>query len=298
MAHVIAVVNGKGGVGKTSLSTHLAALYALAGLRVLLVDFDPQGNTGRDLGFIRAGQSDLGRGIFLALTVGMPLEPLRGVRDRLDVIPGGKHTRAIVGALAAHAQRGEDTATRLREALEPLLDEYDLVIIDCPPIDQTLQVMALTAARWVLIPTTADEAGVDGLGEVAEIFVQVREKANPSLEVLGIVAFRIGSRSRAIYARLRESVASTGLSPDLVFGRWIRSAEGPAQTIRGTGRLAHELEGDLSAASAARLRWLRDRTRDPQNAGPPPDGPAASTSGLAEDFQVLSEELADRMMTT
>lgn len=291
-SQTIAVINGKGGVGKTSLTTNLGGLFAAAGLRVLIVDADPQGNAGRDLGYLAEGLSDEGRAMFAAVTLGTKIEPLRGVRDNLDVICGGDLTAEMVGTLVTRGRRTGDTSGALRNALAPLADQYDLVFIDCPPGDQALQVMALTAARYVIIPTTSDEASIDGLGRVARLFAEIQSTSNPELELLGIAPFRIGSRSERIATELRDSVASTGLDPALLFTARIRGVEGPAQSCRKAGKLVHELEADLPAARARRLAWLRDGHGGGRHR---PEVVAESTPGLADDYQRLAMEVSDRM---
>lgn len=291
-AQVIALINGKGGVGKSSLTTNLAGLFAVAGLRVLIVDADPQGNAGRDLGYLAEGRSDDGRTLFAAVSLGQPLEPLRDIRPNLDVICGGERTAEMVATLTTRGRRSGDTSAALRDVLAPLADTYDLIMIDCPPGEQDLQVMALTAAQFIVIPTTSDEASIDGLGRVARLFADIQSTSNPALELLGIAPFRIGSRAERIAAQLRDSIASTGLDPALLFTARIRDVQGPAQTCRQLGKLAHELEADLPEARARRLAWLRDGKSGGRHN---PEVVAESTPGLADDYQRLAMELSDRM---
>lgn len=294
MSHTIAMINGKGGVGKTSITSNLGGLFAAAGLRVLIVDADPQGNVGRDLGYLTEGLSDHGRGLFAALTLGAPLQPLRDIRPNLDVVPGGEHTAEMVGTLTTRGRRSGDTSRALHDALLPISEGYDLIFIDCPPGEEVLQVMGLNAARFVIIPTMSDEASVDGLGRVARLFGGIQGSTNPDLELLGIVAFRIGSRSERIAAELRDSIVSTGVDPDLLFRARIRDVQGPAQTARKVGKLVHELEAQLPEARARRLAWLRDGRDGGRNR---PEVVAESAPGLAGDYQQLAEEVTDRMTT-
>lgn len=292
LPQVISVINGKGGVGKTSLTTNLGGLFAAAGLRVLLVDADPQGNAGRDLGYLAAGRSDDGRSLFAAVTLGQPIEPLKGVRHNLDVVCGGELTAEMVGTLATRGRRTGDTTGALRDALAPIAGDYDLILIDCPPGEQVLQVMALTASRFVIIPTTSDEASIDGLGRVARLFDDIQSTTNPELELLGIAPFRVGSRSERIAAELRDSIVSTGLDPELLFAARIRGVEGPAQSCRKMGKLVHELEAELPEARARRLAWLRDGREGGRHRA---KVVAESTPGLADDYQRLAMEVSDRM---
>lgn len=292
MHNTIATINGKGGVGKTSITANLAGLFATAGLRVLLVDADPQGNAGRDLGYLAQDRSDDGRALFAAIALGQPLQPLEAVRPNLDVVCGGEHTAELVGTLASRGRRGGETRTALRDALAPLAGRYDMIWVDCPPGEQTLQEMALAASRWAIIPTTSDEGSIDGLGRVAHLFTTVRAAVNPELALLGIVAFRVGSRSERIAAELRASIASTGLDPALMFAARIRAVEGPAQSSRRLGLLVHELEAELPEARARRLAWLRDGRAGGRHR---PDVVAESAPGLADDYQRLAMEVSERI---
>ena len=102
MRRVVAIANGKGGVGKTTLTAGLAGQVAASGLRVLVVDTDPQGNLGRDLGYGLQDGSSLG----LAITHGLPVDVIRGVRDRLDVVPGGPALWDVAPAFTSRGARG------------------------------------------------------------------------------------------------------------------------------------------------------------------------------------------------
>ena len=113
MRRVVAIANGKGGVGKTTLTAGLAGQAASAGLRVLVVDTDPQGNLGRDLGY---GAQD-GGSLGLAITHGLPVEVIRGVRKGLDVIPGGPALWDVAPAFTARGARGA-SLPGLRPALD------------------------------------------------------------------------------------------------------------------------------------------------------------------------------------
>jgi cellulose biosynthesis protein BcsQ len=277
----------------------MAGMLAAAGYHVLAIDMDPQGNLGRDLGYLATGQSDHGRSLFGAVTGGTSLRPLCEVRPGLDVIAGGEMVDDMTGALYARGVRGESVAGAVRDAVASLASDYDIVFIDCPPGNRPLQKMALTAAHWVVIPTRADEASLDGLAKVAELFTSIRSEDNPGLELLGVVLFGVGSQSRRISQRARTAISDDLGDSTLLFKSEIRHVEGPAQDCRRLGRLVHEIEADLGAAKAARLAWLRARRGD--GAGkhrPDPDAVsqlAASAPGLAGDYQRLAEELVTRI---
>src|ERR1044071_5177656 len=156
--NVISVIQGKGGVGKTSTVASLAGLVARSGRRVLTVDVDPQGNPGRALGYFDAVDEagDGGRALLGALH-GYPVQPLTDVRDRLDSITAGPATEQFAQLRGVEETEKPGSAVHaLTSALEPLAADYDLIVIDCPPGNQPLQTAALGASQYVLIPTAPD----------------------------------------------------------------------------------------------------------------------------------------------
>ncbi|GAA5129435.1 ParA family protein [Pseudonocardia adelaidensis] len=296
----IAVINGKGGTGKTSITANLGGLFAAAGYRTLLVDMDPQGNLGRDLGYLETGRSDGGRALFNAVTTGTQLVPLREVRANLDVVAGGDLVEDMAAALYSRGTRGQSVATAIRDALAPLARDYDLILLDCPPGNRALQQMALATAHFVVIPTKADDASLDGLIQVANLFASVRTEINPGIELLGVVLFSIGARSRKIALRARSTVARDLGDPDLVFDTEIRLVEGPAQDCRRLGKLVHEVEEQLGHDRSLRFQMLRaarrSRKDEPRHApGGALQGLAESAPQLAADYHRLAEELSGRL---
>lgn len=284
-------------VHNTSVAANFGGLVADAGYRVLAVDMDPQGNLGRDLGYLAGGRSDQGHALFQAVTSGQELKPLRGVREGLDVVAGGEWLEDMAGTLFARGVRGESVTRAVGSQLAPLAGGYDLVLLDCPPGNRHLQQMALAAARFVVIPTRADDASLDGLVRVAELFRAVRDSDNPDLELLGVVLFGIGSRSRRIAAGARDTVAADLGDPDLVLEPTIRYVEAPAQDCRQRGQLVHELEASAASAQRDRLEWLRRRKagKHRSDAEDRPAPAAASAPGLAQDYQDLAAELTSRI---
>lgn len=297
LPQALAMVNGKGGTFKTSVVSNLAGLVAGAGYKVLAVDLDPQGNLGRDLGYLAEGHSDDGQGLLGAVISGQRLEPLREVRSNLDVVCGGDATEDMAGTLFSRGVRGESPVRAVRDQLAPLAPSYHLMMLDCPPGNRHLQRLALAAARYVVIPTRADDGSLDGLVRVARLFGSMREGENPDLELLGVVLCGVGSRSKRIAARTRRTVASDLGDSGLIFDSQIRYVEGPAQECRQRGQLVHELEATAAAAKRQRLEWLRSSR---QSGGrherkDPPASPSASAPGLAEDYQNLAGELTQRI---
>jgi len=298
----IAVINGKGGTGKTSITANIGGLFAKADYRVLIADMDPQGNLGRDLGYVDDGRGDGGRALFAAVTAGAPLEPLREVRPNLDVIPGGELVEDMAATLYSRGTRGQSVNGAVNDALATIAADYDLVLIDCPPGNRALQQMALTAARFVVVPTKADDASLDGLVQVAKLFTHVKGGDNPHLELLGVVLFGIGARSRRIAETARKQI-DRDLGPGLTFDTEIRHVEGPAQDCRRLGKLVHEIEAELPEARKLRFQMLR-AARGRGGGGqhrPDPESVAAtqalatSAPHLAGDYYRLAEEVTQRI---
>lgn len=286
LARVVVVAQGKGGVGKTSLTANVAGLLAAAGHRVLAVDLDQQGNLARDLGYV-PGDGEL---LLQAFVAGRPVPVERGVRPNLDVVPGGPAVGDLLGiAFARSGRGGKDLADVLHTALAPVVGEYDLVLVDTPPGERLLVEAALAVASYVVIPTRADDASLDGLERVAERCAAARMR-NPALTLLGVCLFGVGSRARRLAVGAREAVTEVlgGAAP--VFRTQIRHAEAAAVDARRQGLLVHELEGAAAAARRGRLAALRAHTR------PEDDLLTRDASGLAGDYAALAAEIIDRIV--
>lgn len=275
----IAVVNGKGGVGKTSISANLAGSAALSGWKVLLVDLDSQANLGRDLGYLQAGRTDEGEGLLAGVVSGASLEPLRNERPNLDVLPAGKATDDLVKYLQEQGRAGLGS---LDAALSGVSHEYDLLVLDCPPQAGAIQDAALVAAHYLIIPTSFDAGSIDGLSRVASRFRDICVAENPALELLGVVLFGFGARDKRILGEVRGQleVALAGAAP--VLETVIRHVRRAAYDMRERGVLAYEYEA--SAASAPRwYQALREGTEPPTF--------SSGAGGLAEDYYELTREV-------
>jgi len=182
MARVLAVVNQKGGVGKTTTSVNLAAAFAQAGRRVLLVDLDPQGNATMGSG---VDKRTLARTVYHVL---LGLGELAGVRTRAerggyDLVPANRELAGAEVELVGLQAR----ETRLKTALERVESEYDFILIDCPPSLSLLTVNALTAAQRVLIPMQCEYYALEGLSDLVGTIKRVRAHLNPQLEIAGLL---------------------------------------------------------------------------------------------------------------
>lgn len=289
LGHVYVVGNGKGGVGKTTTSAHLAALVASDGVRTLLVDLNGQGNIAQLLGFANTDRDDKGRNLFSAVTAGAPLSPVRNVRPNLDVVPGGQYVRRIGSVLAAEMATKEDAKRvllSLADCIQAIARNYPLIIIDSPPENPMLLQIALCASRFVLVPMRTDGTSRAGLRELAMDIRGMREH-NPYLMLLAVFVFASGTGAKNIRRELGEAVAQDlGQNSDLMLKSFIRQSEGVAKDIIKYGLLAHELEQEIQNNPTP---WeLRRGTASTATV-------VSSTSRpVAEDFAKLANEILTR----
>lgn len=289
----ISVVTGKGGTGKTSLTANIAGLAAEYGYHVLVVDTDPQGNLGRDLGYY--GDPDIddqGAGLLNAIQHGTPAAPVRGVRTNLDVIPGGTFVDDAVSIAGNLRARGRNPQLVLEEALRPVAGNYNLILIDSPPGDRYLQEIALNAVEYAVVPTRSDEASIDGLTRVAQAFGTARA-INPSLELLGVVLFGIGASATVIQAEVRRKIADGLGDAAPVFDAQIRYLEAPAVESRNRGMLVHEYERDLVAKAPSFFDRAKGRHREEKV--PRGERVAPTAHKLATDYATLTTEILTLM---
>src|SRR3954471_12854848 len=179
LSRCIAFVNGKGGVGKTSLVANLAGLYANGGYRVLVIDLDPQGNVGNDLGYIGTGRTDDGEALVNAVSNHQALVPMTEVRPNLDICCGGDQLDELSDALDKHTDGGGET--ELAAALAQVAENYDLVLIDCPPRNKPLQPPCIPASEWGVHPDKREGGSPPGHSKGSPPFMDVRETVNPGL---------------------------------------------------------------------------------------------------------------------
>ena len=187
---IFAVVNQKGGVGKTTTSINLGTALAAVGRRVLIVDFDAQGNASTGLGIERNERATTSYDVVVDR---LPLEKavLSTIVPRLDIVPGDENLSGVETELAADPHR----SYRLREALHSYIDRaeaeglarYDYILIDCPPSLSSLTLNAMTAADALLVPLQCEFLALEGLSQLLRTVDVVRQGLNPSLEIQGVV---------------------------------------------------------------------------------------------------------------
>ena len=203
MSRVIAIANQKGGVGKTTTAINLGASLAVAEQRTLIIDMDPQANASSGLG-IRPGE-DL-HTIYDILVDGRPAEDaiLRQVHfPALDLIPS---TRDLVGAEIELVERDERERI-LRRALDTIRDQYDYILVDCPPSLGLLTLNTLVAADSVLIPIQCEFYALEGLSQLLNTVRLVQKGLNPALEIEGVLLTMYDRRlnlSRQVAEEARE----------------------------------------------------------------------------------------------
>lgn len=200
-AKILAVVNQKGGVGKTTTAVNLCACLAENGKRVLLVDIDPQGNATSGLGIDRG---DLSLCVYKVIIDEIPAEDaIIKINDSgFDLLPA---TIDLAGA-EIELVPAFSRETRLRKALIPLKDKYDYIYIDCPPSLGLLTVNAMAAADEVIVPVQCEYYALEGLSKLMDSLQLVKNSLNPGLEIGGVVMTMHDSRTNLSKQVINEIV--------------------------------------------------------------------------------------------
>ncbi|MFE3381688.1 ParA family protein [Streptomyces anulatus] len=269
---VIAIVNGKGGVGKSSLSSALAVAWAKIGQRVLLIEMDEQGNNCEDLGTSNTTLNDKGQAQAAAILEGKPLAPTGQARPNLFIVPGGDELEEVVEELYCQrrlAKTYEDPDDKTAwmgmyaAAIDAVRDDYDVIILDIAPGSEVLQLAALTAADNILIPSKSDPSSRKGLRTVAKRFA-IAQQNNPMLCLLGVVLFATNSSATKVQKNIKDQLTADLRGAAPVFEQNIRHVEAAAVEARLRGKVPQELRSSAELTTGLR-KSMKDLAGDYQS---------------------------------
>lgn len=224
LPRVIALANQKGGVGKTTTAVNLGACLAELGYRTLIVDLDPQGNASTGLGI---DPRSIESSMYDVLLHSVPLDDMieaSSVRN-LFVAPANLDLAGAEIELVPAFSR----ETRLREAIDGVRDQFDYILIDCPPSLGLLTVNGLAAAREVMVPIQCEYYALEGLGQLLRNVDLVQKRLNPELELTGIMLVMYDARTKLsdqVAAEVREHFGSVVFRQ--VIPRTVRLSEAPS----------------------------------------------------------------------
>ena len=227
MGRIIAVANQKGGVGKTTTSINLSACLAEAGQKVLVVDIDPQGNITSGLG---VDKNNVENTIYEMMLGECTVEEsiLKDVLENLDVMPSNVNLAGAEIDLI-----GVDEREYIwQKAMEKVRDNYDFIIVDCPPSLSMLTVNAMTASDTVLVPIQCEYYALEGLSQLIHTINLVKQRLNPDLEMEGVVFTMYDARtnlSLQVVENVKENLKQTIYKT--IIPRNIRLAEAPSHGV-------------------------------------------------------------------
>lgn len=227
MGRIIAVANQKGGVGKTTTSTNLSACLAEKGKKVLLVDIDPQGNATSGVGI---DKNDLENTVYDMIIGECSIDEclIKETLENLDVLPSNVNLSGAEIDLIGI----DDREFILKKNIDKIKDNYEYIIIDCPPSLNMLTVNAMTTANTVLVPIQCEYYALEGLSQLLHTINLVKERLNPELEMEGVVFTMYDARTNLslevvenVKNNLKQSIYKT------IIPRNVRLAEAPSHGL-------------------------------------------------------------------
>lgn len=251
---IVAILNQKGGVGKTTTAINLAAYLAKGGRKVLVVDIDPQGNTTSGLGLDKSKlDATLYDVLFSRADASKVMQ--KATSHKLNILPANEQLAGAEVEMVSLPAR----EFMLKGILDNLTHDHDFVLIDCPPSLGLLSVNALAAAQHVVIPVQAEYYALEGLSQLLSTVQQIREAINPDLNVLGVILTMYDSRnslSEQVKKELEQYFGekmfrtiiprNVRLAEAPSFGRTIAEHDKWSKGARAYKSLAKEFEGKLN----------------------------------------------------
>ena len=252
MGKIIAIVNQKGGVGKTTTSINLSASLGMLGKKVLMVDLDPQGNATTGVGVDKKG---INNSIYEALTLRSSIDDaiIKTKSIGLDVIPAYLNLAGVEMELIELEKKYRETnqkinrVMRLKDELNKVKDRYDFILIDCPPSLGILTTNALAAADSVLIPVQCEYYALEGIMQLINTIMLAQRKVNPNLDIEGVLLTMLSVNTNLgleVISSIKEFFKERVY--DTIIPRLIKLAEAPShgKTIldydpRGKGAKAY-----------------------------------------------------------
>lgn len=221
-AQFVTLVNQKGGVGKTTTAVSLAAALGRRGQRILLIDLDPQANATSALGVDGTGLP----GTYDALLDEVSIESciVRVEEEKVDLVPSSRELSGAEVELVPQMARER----RLVNAMAPIRDRYDWVLVDCPPSLGLLTINALTASDSVIIPVQCEYMALEGLSRLMETLELVRRNLNPGLSVLGVLLTMFDGRTRLSQQVVDEVRGHFSQTFATIIPRSVRLSEAPS----------------------------------------------------------------------